>query len=72
MASAQKGLQAMTGLSFIIGNEEQIKFSKNIPSVLTIVIFICSMRIFERTGEMHFTPPVQTIYATRQALNEYF
>lgn len=45
MASAQKGLQAMTGLSFIIGNEEQIKFSKNIPSVLTIVIFICSMRI---------------------------
>lgn len=21
---------------------------------------------------MHFTPPVQTIYATRQALNEYF
>ena len=27
---------------------------------------------FERTGEMHFTPPVQTIYATRQALDEYF
>ena len=27
---------------------------------------------FERTGEMHFTPPVQTIYATIQALKEYF
>ena len=27
---------------------------------------------FEKTGEMHFTPPVQTIYATIQALKEYF
>ena len=27
---------------------------------------------FERTGEMHFTPPVQTIYAAKQALIEYF
>ena len=27
---------------------------------------------FETTGEMHFTPPVQTIYAAKQALVEYF
>jgi len=27
---------------------------------------------FERTGEMHFTPPVQTIYAAKQAIKEYF
>jgi 2-aminoethylphosphonate-pyruvate transaminase len=27
---------------------------------------------FERTGEMHFTPPVQTIYAAKQALTEYW
>ena len=27
---------------------------------------------FEKTGEMHFTPPVQTIYAAIQALKEYF
>ena len=27
---------------------------------------------FERTGEMHFTPPVQTIYAAKQALIEYW
>ena len=31
MASAQKGLQAMTGLSFIIGNEELIRKSKDYP-----------------------------------------
>ena len=28
--------------------------------------------VFETTGEMHFTPPVQTIYAAIQALREYF
>ena len=27
---------------------------------------------FNRVGEMHFTPPVQTIYALAQALKEYF
>ena len=27
---------------------------------------------FEKTGEMHFTPPVQTVYSTIQALKEYF
>ena len=27
---------------------------------------------FERTGEMHFTPPVQTIYAAKQSLVEYW
>ena len=27
---------------------------------------------FETTGQMHFTPPVQKIYAARQALDEYF
>jgi 2-aminoethylphosphonate-pyruvate transaminase len=27
---------------------------------------------FERVGEMHFTPPVQVIYALRQAIKEYW
>jgi 2-aminoethylphosphonate-pyruvate transaminase len=26
---------------------------------------------FEKKGEMHFTPPVQTIYAAKKALEEY-
>lgn len=72
MASAQKGLQAMTGLSFIIGNEEIIKQSKNYPKRSYYCNLYLQYDYFERTGEMHFTPPVQTIYATRQALNEYF
>lgn len=72
MASAQKGLMAMTGLSFIIGNEEIIRRSKEYPKRSYYCNLYLQYDFFERTGEMHFTPPVQTIYATRQALDEYF
>lgn len=72
MASAQKGLQAMTGLSFIIGNRELIKQSKDYPRRSYYCNLYLQYNCFEKTGEMHFTPPVQTVYATRQALKEYF
>ncbi len=72
MASAQKGLMAMAGLSFIIGNEEEIRRSKNYPTRSYYCNLFLQYDFFERTGEMHFTPPVQTIYATIQALKEYF
>jgi len=29
-------------------------------------------RGFEKSGQMQFTPPVQIVYALRQAINEYF
>lgn len=72
MASAQKGLMAMTGLSFIIGNTEQIKKSKENPKRSYYCNLYLQYDCFEKTGEMHFTPPVQTVYATKQALKEYF
>ena len=72
MASAQKGLMAMTGLSFVVGNRAIIEASKNYPKRSYYCNLFMQYDFFERTGEMHFTPPVQTIYATRQALDEYF
>ena len=72
MASAQKGLMAMTGLSFIIGNEEEIRKSKDYPKRSYYCNLFLQYDFFKKTGEMHFTPPVQTIYATQQALKEYF
>ena len=72
MASAQKGLMAMTGLSFIIGNRSIIEASANYPKRSYYCNLFLQYDFFEKTGQMHFTPPVQTIYATRQALNEYF
>lgn len=72
MASAQKGLMAMTGLSFVVGRTSIIEESKNYPKRSYYCNLFLQYDYFEKTGEMHFTPPVQTIYATVQALKEYF
>lgn len=72
MASAQKGLMAMTGLSFVIGNRQIIEKTKNYPTRSYYCNLYLQYDFFERTGEMHFTPPVQTIYAAKQAIKEYF
>lgn len=72
MASAQKGLMAMTGLSFIIGNRSMIEASAVYPKRSYYCNLYLQYHVFETTGEMHFTPPVQTIYAAVQALEEYF
>ncbi|HAV01536.1 MAG TPA: 2-aminoethylphosphonate--pyruvate aminotransferase [Lachnospiraceae bacterium] len=72
MASAQKGIMGMTGLSYIIGRRDIIERSKDFPKRSYYCNLYMQYEFFEKTGEMHFTPPVQTIYAARQALIEYF
>lgn len=72
MASAQKGIMSMTGLSFVIGRRDIIEESRNYPKRSYYCNLYLQYEYFEKTGQMHFTPPVQTIYATRQALDEYF
>lgn len=72
MASAQKGIMGMTGLSYVIGKRKLIEASKNFPMRSYYCNLYMQYEFFEKTGEMHFTPPVQTIYAARQALKEYF
>ena len=72
MASAQKGLMAMTGLSFVVGNRAIIEKSADYPKRSYYCNLYLQYKFFEETGEMHFTPPVQTIYATIQAIKEYW
>lgn len=72
MASAQKGIMAMTGLSFIIGRKSAIEESANYPTRSYYCNLYMQYKYFKDHGEMHFTPPVQVIYAARQALKEYF
>lgn len=71
MASAQKGLMAMTGLSYVIGRKDIIEKSANYPKRSYYCNLYMQYDFFERTGEMHFTPPVQTIYSVIQAIKEY-
>jgi 2-aminoethylphosphonate-pyruvate transaminase len=72
MSSAQKGLAAMSGLSWVVGNRGEIERSKEYPTRSYYCNLYMQYEFFERVGEMHFTPPVQTIYALRQAIREYW
>ncbi|MGI6200181.1 MAG: 2-aminoethylphosphonate aminotransferase [Christensenellales bacterium] len=72
MASAQKGLQAMAGLSFIVGRRDAIEASAAYPRRSYYCNLYNQYAYFEKTGQMHFTPPVQTLCAAAQAIREYF
>lgn len=72
MASAQKGLMAMTGVSFVVGKRSIIEQSKNYHKRSYYCNLYLQYDYFEKHGEMHFTPPVQTVYAMKQAIAEYF
>lgn len=72
MASAQKGIMAMTGLSFIIGKKSLIEASAGYPKRSYYCNLYRQYNYAKAHGEMHFTPPVQVIYSARQALLEYF
>lgn len=72
MSSAQKGIQAMAGLSFILGKKSVIEASKNYPVRSYYANLYLQYEGFQKTGEMRFTPPVQAVYAARQGIREYF
>lgn len=71
MSSAQKGLAAMVGASWTVGRIDEIEKSKNYPKRSYYCNLFMQYDFFKRIGEMHFTPPVQTIYALQQAIREY-
>lgn len=72
MSSAQKGLAGMTGASWLVGKIDEILKSRDYPTRSYYCNLYMQYDFFERVGEMHFTPPVQTIYALEQALKEYW
>jgi 2-aminoethylphosphonate-pyruvate transaminase len=72
MASAQKGIMGMTGLSYVVGKTKLIEESKNYPKRSYYCNLYLQYEYFVRYKQMQFTPPVQTVYAARQAIEEFF
>lgn len=72
MSSCQKGIMAMAGCSFVIGRRKIIEESKNYPTRSYYTNLYLQYSFFEKSGQMHFTPPVQVIYAALQGVKEYW
>ena len=72
MSSTQKGIQGMTGLSFVLAKKSVLAAAKSYSVRSYYTNLVMQYEGFEQTGEMRFTPPVQTVYAAKRALTEYF
>ena len=70
MSTANKCVEAMVGVSFVICKKEEIEELANWPPRSFYLDLYSQYRYMEETGEMRFTPPVQVIYALRQAVRE--
>lgn len=71
MASASnKNIQAMAGVGFVFCRGESLEEIKNYPMRSYYLNLWDQYLHFKKTGQTRFTPPVQTLYALRQAIIE--
>ncbi|WP_147535601.1 2-aminoethylphosphonate aminotransferase [Bacillus marasmi] len=69
-ASSNKNLQGMAGVSFVIADKFALEKTKlNTPRNLYLNLYE-QFRSFQETKQMRFTPPVQILYALKQAIIE--
>ncbi|WP_297417189.1 2-aminoethylphosphonate aminotransferase [Clostridium sp.] len=69
-SSSNKCIQGMAGISFVIANKESLENTKTIkPRNLYLNIYKQYL-YFRDNYQMRFTPPVQVLYALKQAIIE--
>lgn len=71
VSSSNKCIQGMAGISFVIARLENLKQTKNIKRNFYFNL-LANYEYLNKNKQFLFTPPVQTLYALRQAINEYF
>lgn len=71
-STSNKCIQGMAGLAFVICKKDQLQKTKDYPPRSFYLNLYQQYDYFERKAQMQFTPPVQLIYALKQAIAEYF
>jgi len=69
-ASSNKNIQGMAGVSFVIAHLATLKSTSLIKPRNFYLNLYAQYKYFIETLQMRFTPPVQTLYALRQAIIE--
>jgi len=72
MSSSNKCIQGMAGVCFIICKKDELEKMKDCPKRSFYLDLYDQYKFFKDKGEMRFTTPVQTIYALRKAIDEFF
>ena len=69
-SSSNKCIQGMAGISFVIANKEALEKTKNIKQRNLYLNIYKQYSYFKDNYQMRFTPPVQVLYALKQAIIE--
>jgi 2-aminoethylphosphonate-pyruvate transaminase len=72
LASANKCLQGMPGLAFVLVRRELLRAMADIPPRSFYTSIPLEHAAVEKSGQMRFTPAVQVALALRRALDETF
>ncbi|MDP8098752.1 2-aminoethylphosphonate aminotransferase [Pasteurella atlantica] len=69
-ASSNKNIQGMAGVGFVIANKSSVQKLKDIEPRSFYLSLYEQYENFIKSHQMRFTPPVQTLYALKQAIIE--
>ena len=69
-ASSNKNIQGMAGVGFVIANQQKLESLKTIQPRSFYLSLYEQYENFIKSKQMRFTPPVQTLYALKQAIIE--
>lgn len=69
-ASSNKNIQGMAGVGFVIANITSLQSLKKIKPRSFYLNLFAQYENFIKSHQMRFTPPVQTLYALKQAIIE--
>ena len=72
MSTSNKCIQGMAGAAFLICNKKSLEKIRNYPPRSFYLNLYQQYKFFKETGQTPFTPPVQVIYALKEAIKEYF
>ncbi|MCZ8515782.1 2-aminoethylphosphonate--pyruvate transaminase [Paenibacillus filicis] len=69
-SSSNKNLQGMPGVSFVIAEKRKLELLKHKKQRNYYLNLFAQYQYFSEHLQMRFTPPVQTLYALKQAIDE--
>jgi len=72
MSASNKCIQGIAGISFVICKKQELEKIKDYSRRSFYLSLYDQYEYFKKDYEMRFTPPVQTVYALRKAIDEFF
>lgn len=72
LSASNKCIQGMPGISFVICRKSELQKLKDIKSRVFYLDLYKQFKSLEEKKQTRFTPPVQTMYALKKAIEEFF